>query len=132
MHPNAPLLSIWKGLGLPEDAPVEIRRQDGTMHSDESIGLILRRITTLPGAGLGEDLLPLVAMHGATRLGDELLQSGLMSAKEPLLHSPDTSAMHVLTAIAGTFKVESQGTWQPYAGVNSMHHIMDRKPCTAG
>jgi hypothetical protein len=86
MHPRAPLLEFWEAeWGMPEGAPVEIRRQDGTQHSDESIGAILRRIPALPGGGLEEDLLPLVAMHGTTKLGDQLVQAGLTSTKEPLL-----------------------------------------------
>ncbi|HET8863514.1 MAG TPA: hypothetical protein VFM94_09725 [Solirubrobacterales bacterium] len=70
---------------MPAEAPVEIRRQDGTVRSDESIGEILRRIPTMPGAGLREDLLPLTAIYGATILGDRLQNAQLTKVGQPLL-----------------------------------------------
>lgn len=86
MHPQAPLLDFYATVAeMPAEAPVQIRRQDNTVHSDESIGEILRRIPTMPGAGLQKDLLPLTAIYGAMILGDRLQQAQLMRADEPLL-----------------------------------------------
>jgi hypothetical protein len=86
VHPGAPLLKFYEEeLGIPESAPTEVFRQDGTIHSDEPVGDILRRVTTLRGGGFGEDVLVFAAMHGATRLGDYLAKAGLTSTSDPLL-----------------------------------------------
>lgn len=86
MHPQVPLLDFYETVAeMPAEAPVEIRRQDGTVRSDESIGEILRRIPTMPGAGLREDLLPLTAIYGATILGDRLQNAQLTKVGQPLL-----------------------------------------------
>jgi hypothetical protein len=86
LHPDMPLLSVYENvLRMPRNAPVEVHRHDGTIHSDQSIDEALRRVTALPGGGFGGDLLPLAAMQGATRLGDDLQQARLYSASDPLL-----------------------------------------------
>jgi hypothetical protein len=86
LHPRVPLLQVYETvLDIPGSAPAEIHRQDGTIHSDEPIAEILRQVTTLPGGGLEGDLMPLAAMQGATRIGDDLQQAQLMTTSEPLL-----------------------------------------------
>jgi hypothetical protein len=72
--------------GLPPDAPIEVYRSDGTMHSSQTTREALRRVSELRGGGLREDLLAFVAMHGATRIGDDLQQAGLLRGDtSPLL-----------------------------------------------
>lgn len=86
LHPRAPLLEFLENeLGLSEDAPVEVKRQDGSVHSDEPIGVTVRRFVDLPGGGLGGELAYLVAIHGSIKLGDELIQAGLLSTGNPLM-----------------------------------------------
>lgn len=85
LDPGLPVLDYYRRYGTPADAPFQIKRVDGTMHSDESIGTVLKRVTETPGGGLGEDLLPLTALHGALRIGDDLQASGLIEKTSPLL-----------------------------------------------
>jgi hypothetical protein len=86
LHPQAPLIDFLdRELGLPPETPVEIKREDGSVHSDEEIGVLVQRFVELPGGGLGGELAYLVAMHGAITLGDELIQAGQPDPSNPLL-----------------------------------------------
>lgn len=85
VHPEVPLIQFHRSMGIPPDSPAIIKRNDGTVHSDESIGSILNRMAGLPGAGLEGELLAVIGIHGAVRLGDELLNACLIRPEEPLL-----------------------------------------------
>jgi hypothetical protein len=78
LDPKLPLLAVHRDLyGIPPEAPVEIFRNDGTLQSSTTVYQALQRISELRGGGLREDLLAFVAMHGATRLGDDLKRARL-------------------------------------------------------
>jgi hypothetical protein len=106
MDERHPLADVWHQLyEIPPSAPFEVNRVDGSTHSAEPIGAILEQVAALPGAGLGEDLLAIVAMHSATRLGDDLLRGGLMRTDEPLLQF----ARHLRNACAHGNRWNFQG-----------------------
>lgn len=84
--PDAPVLGILEKYGqIPRTSPLVVNRNDGTEYSTEPIEDVLRRAAGIPGAGFRGDALPLAAMVGATRLGDDLQVAGLYSRSEPLL-----------------------------------------------
>jgi hypothetical protein len=84
--PRLPLWPVWRDVyEMTPDAPLIIRRQDGTQHSGERVYDVLARAAAIPGGGLRGDLLSFVCMHGATRIGDQIKEAGLRDKDNPLL-----------------------------------------------
>src|SRR4051812_47582393 len=87
VHPDLPLLAVHRDrFGIPPNAPVQIGRNDGSLHSSRSLEEVLREAADLLRNGvLGGDLLAFTAMYGATRIGDDLDAANLRDPDNPLL-----------------------------------------------
>lgn len=86
LDPRLPLLDLeQRYYELPPDSPVEVKRNDGTMHSSTSLRDVFRDTAALPHAGFRSGLLNIGIVMGATSLGDALLGAHLMRNSEPLL-----------------------------------------------
>jgi hypothetical protein len=85
VDPALPLLDVFKRYGQSANSPVIVTRQDGTQHSSQRLGDVLRSATAIPGAGLRGDALAFTVMHGVTRLGDAIEQAGLRDKNSSLL-----------------------------------------------
>jgi hypothetical protein len=84
--PRLPLWDVYRDLyEMTPDAPINIRRHDGTKHSGERIHDVFVKAAATPGGGLGGDLLAFASMHGATRLGDAIERVGPRDWHSPLL-----------------------------------------------
>lgn len=87
LHPDTPLIHILchPAFGQSPDAPVVLRRIDGSEHSAERLGDVLRRVATLRGDVLKDDVMNFAMMQGATRVADMIDQAKLRDSNEPLL-----------------------------------------------
>jgi hypothetical protein len=89
LHPRAPLRDAYlQTYQSGPETPVIMRRQDGSIYAEDTIGQALERLGAIPHLNKGEvmrDLLFLGAMHGGTRLGDDLQQAGLADERDPLI-----------------------------------------------
>jgi hypothetical protein len=71
--------------GTDPDIPVIIRRRDDSVYATENMGDLLRKVQSLPGFGLGQDLLKGTPLIASIHLGDELRRAGLLNPAEPLM-----------------------------------------------
>jgi len=86
LDPRLPLLAVQREhYGMPASAPVEVMRDDGSMHSSTTIEQVFRQAAALPNAGFQEGILNIGIISGATALGDALKQAGLGWSTDPLL-----------------------------------------------
>lgn len=86
LDPRLPLLDVQQRYyEMPADAPFEVKRKDGSMHSATSLQEVFRDAAALPHAGFRAGILNIGIIMGATSLGDALMQAQLMRTSEPLL-----------------------------------------------
>lgn len=108
VDPRLPLLRVMQELFTgADDFPMVIRRNDGSVYSEEQMSAWLARAAANrgQGLGLGEDLVSFGCVYTMIRIGDALTQLGLISPADPLLQF----ARHLRNACAHGNRWHFQG-----------------------
>lgn len=88
LDPSLPLLQVYiERYGQTPTSPLEVRRQDGSLYSDEPLSTWLQRAASGggPAIGLGREVISVPMIYITTYLGDLVDDLGLRDKQVPLM-----------------------------------------------